>query len=133
MAPLPPARCPPITLIGEAKGLPSATVWWVTAVHPVLHGPSGPSRPRSRLLDKQTINELHLSANINIETDRAPRFLEDLLPSPAGQRQSRKFRVNHMITGHRKAPDLQTLLSPQRLLPKALFYHTSRDVRERTE
>ncbi|CAL8404245.1 unnamed protein product [Boreogadus saida] len=36
-----PSRCPPITLIGEPKGLLSVAGWWVGVVYPVLHGPSG--------------------------------------------------------------------------------------------
>ena len=40
------ARCPPITLIGEPKGLLSVAGWWVGVVYPVLYGTPGPSRPR---------------------------------------------------------------------------------------
>ena len=46
MAPRLSARCPPITLIGEPKGLLSVAGWWAGLVHPVPHCPCPLSRPR---------------------------------------------------------------------------------------
>ncbi|CAL8379252.1 unnamed protein product [Boreogadus saida] len=58
MAPLTPARCPPITLIGEAKGLLSVAVWWVTAVHAVYHCTSAPPGPRFKGRDATLLHHL---------------------------------------------------------------------------
>ncbi|CAL8278641.1 unnamed protein product [Boreogadus saida] len=51
-------KCPPITLIGEPKGLLSVSGWWVGVVYPVLHCPSGPSRPRFTWRDATLLHPL---------------------------------------------------------------------------
>ena len=68
MAPLPPARCPPITLIGGAKGMLSVAGWWVGVVYPVPHGPSGPSRPRFTWRDATTHTHTHTHTHAHTHT-----------------------------------------------------------------
>ena len=53
MAPLPPARCPPISLIGERVMLFVATQW-VAAVYAVNHPTSDPPGPRFKWRDATT-------------------------------------------------------------------------------
>ncbi|CAL8359058.1 unnamed protein product, partial [Arctogadus glacialis] len=49
--------CPPITLIGEPGWVLSVAGWWVGVVYPVLHGPSGQSRPRFPWRDATICNQ----------------------------------------------------------------------------
>ena len=58
MAPLPPARCPPISLIGERVMLFVATQW-VAAVYAVNHPTSDPPGPRFKWRDATTHTHTH--------------------------------------------------------------------------
>ena len=79
------ARCPPITLIGEPKGLLSAAVWWVTAVHAVQDQPSGWSEPR---LDATVCYDIQMTFQ------SAKRFAKDLAKRFAKRDQNVFQKVN---------------------------------------